>query len=62
MGGEFTLAYVSHLLRAGEMLGPIIASIHNVGFILQLVSGAREAILDGRFDEYRADFVRAYYD
>ena len=57
----FTLAYVSHLIRSGEMLGPIICSIHNIGFILQLVAGARQAILDGKFDEYRADFVREYY-
>ncbi len=57
----FTLAYVSHLLRSGEMLGAVIASMHNVKFILDLVSGARAAILDGRFDEYRANFVRDYY-
>jgi len=43
------------------MLGAIIASMHNLGFILNLVSGARQAILDDRFDEYRADFVREYY-
>ena len=49
-------------LRSGEMLGAIIASTHNIGFILQLVSGARQAILDGRFDEYRADFVSNYYN
>ena len=58
---SFTRAYVSHLLRSGEMLGAVIASLHNVGFILNLVSGAREAILNGRFDEYRAEFIREYY-
>ncbi len=57
----FTKAYVSHLLRSGEMLGAIIASLHNVGFILSLVYGARTAILNGQFDEYRADFIRGYY-
>jgi queuine tRNA-ribosyltransferase len=57
----FTRAYVAHLVRAKEMLGAIIASTHNVGFILQLVDGARQAILDGRFDEYRADFIATYY-
>lgn len=57
----FTMAYVSHLLRSGEMLGAIIASMHNVKFILDLVASARQAILDGRFSEYRADFVRDYY-
>ncbi len=56
----FTRAYVAHLLRSGEMLGAVIASMHNVDFILKLVSGARQAIVDGRFDEYRADFIREY--
>lgn len=61
LGQGFTLAYVSHLLRSGEMLGSIIASMHNLGFILDLVAGARQAILDGRFEEYRDDFVREYH-
>ncbi len=60
-GGEFTLAYVSHLVRAGELLGSVICSMHNIGFILDMVKGARQALLEGRFDEYRADFVGAYY-
>jgi queuine tRNA-ribosyltransferase len=58
---EFTRAYVSHLLRSGEMLGAVIASMSNVKFILDLVSGAREAILDGRYDEYKAEFIANYY-
>jgi len=58
---SFTLAYVSHLLHSGEMLGSIICSMHNLQFILSLVAGAREAIIDGRFDEYRADFIQSYY-
>ena len=57
----FTRAYVSHLIRSGEMLGSVICSMHNLGFILALVDGAREAIRDGRFEEYREDFVRSYY-
>lgn len=57
----FTRAYVSHLVRSGEMLGSVIASTHNLGFILNLVAGARQAILDGRFDKYRADFVNGFY-
>ncbi|MEK7079708.1 MAG: tRNA-guanine transglycosylase, partial [Patescibacteria group bacterium] len=57
----FTRAYVGHLLRSGEMLGQIIASMHNLGFIIQLVDGAREALLEDRFDQYRADFERDYY-
>lgn len=58
---EYSIAYVAHLIRAKEMLGSIICSMHNVGFILALVDGAREALRDRRFDEYRADFIRDYY-
>jgi len=57
----FTKAYVSHLIRSGEMLGQAIASMHNLGFILQLVDGAREAIREGRFAEYRKEFEDRYY-
>ena len=57
----FTRAYAAHLIRSGEMLGSVICSMHNIGFILGLVQGARQAILDGRFDEYREDFVRDFY-
>jgi queuine tRNA-ribosyltransferase len=57
----FSRAYVAHQLRSGEMLGATIASIHNLGFIGKLVEGAREAIKEGRFKEYRADFERDYY-
>ncbi|HYF29023.1 MAG TPA: tRNA guanosine(34) transglycosylase Tgt [Candidatus Paceibacterota bacterium] len=56
----FTRGYVSHLLRSGEMLGQVIASMHNLGFILKLVDGAREAIQEGRFGAYREAFVRSY--
>jgi queuine tRNA-ribosyltransferase len=57
----FTRAYVSHLLRANEILGPVLASMHNLGFIIQLIDGAREALLRGDFDEYREAFERSYY-
>jgi queuine tRNA-ribosyltransferase len=57
----YTRAYVAHLIRSKEMLGAVICSLHNVGFILDLVAAARQSILDGRFDIYRADFVRDYY-
>ena len=57
----FTRAYVSHLLRANEILGPVIASMHNLGFIIKLVDDARVSLINGSFDSYREDFVRNYY-
>lgn len=56
----FSRAYVSHLVRSKEMLGSVIASMHNLGFILRLVDGAREALRDGRFAAYREAFLRDY--
>lgn len=56
----FTRAYVSHLLRAREFLGQTIASMHNLGFIIRLVDGAREALLHGTFDSYRENFEHRY--
>jgi len=44
-----------------KMLGAMICSLHNEGFILKLVADARQAILDGCFDEFRTDFVGDYY-
>lgn len=58
---SFSRAYVAHQIRAGEMIGSIICSMHNLGFILQLVDGAREAINSGTFAEYRESFVQGYY-
>ncbi|VAW33156.1 Queuine tRNA-ribosyltransferase [hydrothermal vent metagenome] len=58
---SFTRAYVSHLFRANEMLGQTIASMHNLGFIIALVDGAREAIIEDRFETYKEDFIRKYY-
>ncbi|MGD9721677.1 MAG: tRNA guanosine(34) transglycosylase Tgt [Pirellulales bacterium] len=44
--------YLRHLFMAGEMLGPILLSIHNVTFYQRLMTAAREAIAQGRFAEF----------
>ena len=57
----FTRAYVAHQLRAGEMLGSIVCSLHNLGFIIRLVDEARNALLEDTFDSFRAEFMSSYY-
>lgn len=57
---NFTRSYVNHLFRAKEMLGPILASLHNMHFLIQLVEGMRLAILEGRFEMFKEDFLRTY--
>jgi queuine tRNA-ribosyltransferase len=44
-------SYLRHLFLAGEMLGPILTSIHNLTFYQRLVARLREAVLVGRFAE-----------
>jgi queuine tRNA-ribosyltransferase len=54
-------AYVSHLLRSGEMLGGILASIHNIYFIVNLVKKMRTSIIDGSFYTFKEQFLKRYY-
>jgi queuine tRNA-ribosyltransferase len=56
---RFSRAYVRHLFLAKEMLGPILASIHNVTYLQRLTRQIREAIFEGRFVPLRAEVLEA---
>ena len=56
---EFSRAYLRHLFLAKEMLGPILASIHNLTFLHRLTSEIREAIERGRFVQFRLEVLEA---
>jgi len=56
----FTKAYVAHLYRAKEMLAGQIAAIHNLFFFVTLLKNIRTAILQGRFESYRREFLGRY--
>lgn len=58
---QFTKSYLSHLFRADEMLAGTIASIHNLKFLTQLVDDARKALEEGRFLEFKENFITRYY-
>ncbi|MCL2741757.1 MAG: tRNA-guanine transglycosylase, partial [Oscillospiraceae bacterium] len=51
---HFSRAYIRHLIKVGEILGLRLVSLHNVAFTQGLMRGAREAIREGRFPEYKA--------
>ena len=53
---HFSRAYLHHLDRCGEMLGPMLTSIHNLHYYLQLMRDMREALERGAF----ADFTRRF--
>lgn len=51
---SYSRAYLAHLFRAKELLYYRLATVHNLRHYLDLVRGARDAIIEGRFTEYRA--------
>jgi len=55
---EYSRAYVKHLFKAGEMLGPMIASIHNLAFYQWLVSEARKHLEEGDFTSWKSTMVK----
>jgi queuine tRNA-ribosyltransferase len=55
-----TRAYLRHLFMVGEMLGPMLATQHNLHFFADVMREARRAILDGTFATWRAAFVERY--
>ncbi len=54
----YSKAYLRHLFIAGEMLGPQLASIHNLSFYLWLVGEARKQIVKGTFRSWKEKMVK----
>jgi len=57
---RYSRAYLHHLHRAGEMLGAMLLTEHNLWFYQQLMAGMRAAIAEGRFAAFAAEFRRDY--
>lgn len=57
---QYTRAYVRHLFNADEMLGPRLASYHNLYFLARLLDEAREAIRVDAFEAWRREVTAAY--
>ena len=51
----FSRAYLRHLFISGEMLGPILLSLHNIAFYQRLMREIRAAIFRGRVEQFRSD-------
>lgn len=57
---DFTRGYLRHLIKAEEILGLRLITLHNLHFYLELMRRARRAIEGGTFDTFRRDFVTEY--
>ena len=58
---NYSRAYIHHLIRANEVLGLTLASIHNVGFVVKTVNDIRQSINDRSYFDYKKMFLKRYY-
>jgi queuine tRNA-ribosyltransferase len=56
---RFSRSYLRHLFLAKEMLGPILASIHNLTYLYQLMQRIQKAIVEDRFVQLRLEVLEA---
>jgi queuine tRNA-ribosyltransferase len=56
VSGGFSRAYLHHLERCGEMLAPMLATIHNLHYYVNLMREIRESLDAGRFAAFRQQF------
>lgn len=57
---NYSKAYLRHTFLAGEIISSRLNTIHNLHFYLQVVKRARQAILEGRWEEYRDDCIKRF--
>ncbi len=58
---QFSRAYIHHLIRAGEILGAMLMTEHNLSFYQALMGDLRAAIGEGRLTSFANDFRAAYH-
>lgn len=54
---HFSRAYLHHLLRAREITGSRLNTLHNLHFYLEIMQAMRQAIEQGEFEQWRAKFL-----
>jgi queuine tRNA-ribosyltransferase len=57
---NYSRAYLHHMFRVGEMLGPMLLSRHNLHYYQELMAGLRGAIAEGRIDAFVQEFHSRY--
>ena len=57
---SYSRAYLHHLVKAGEMLGAMLTTEHNLTFYQELMRSMRDAIASGGFAAFAAQFRQDY--
>jgi queuine tRNA-ribosyltransferase len=59
---DYSKAYLHHLFKAGEYLGPMLLSWHNIAFFQSMMAAMRAAIREGRFEAWRREMRARWVD
>ena len=54
---DFSRAYIRHLITQDEITGLRLLTVHNLHQVIELVAGARRAIVEGRFARFREELA-----
>ncbi len=57
---RYSLGYLRHLVNVGEATGWVLLSLHNLEYLLLIAKKSRQAILAGKFEEFRSEFWSVY--
>ncbi len=57
---RYSLGYLRHLINVGETTGGVLLSLHNLEYLLLIAKKSRQAILAGKFAEFRTEFWSVY--
>lgn len=57
---NYTRAYIRHLIKADEIMGGRLLSIHNIRFLERLSEQIRQAIREDRFTDFKNEFLKNY--
>lgn len=57
---KLSRAYLHHLIKCNEILGATLLTQHNLWFYQDLMRGIRESIEQGKFQEFKSEFIKKY--
>ncbi|TVQ39841.1 MAG: tRNA guanosine(34) transglycosylase Tgt [Spirochaetaceae bacterium] len=57
---RYSRGYIRHLFKCGEILGPVLTTLHNLFFLKSFTDAVRQSIVEGRFGEFSRSYAQWY--
>lgn len=57
----YSRAYLHHLFKSGEMLGPMLATLHNLTYFYAFMQEVRSSIAENRFASFKRQYLERFY-